>query len=81
MYRRVAFDHRCLVTACSDHTLKCYDPTLQEEIATLSGHRGPVNDVDISRDNFCIVSASEDKTLLIWSTDTMQVPSDTNHKP
>ena len=69
---KISNDMRFMVTAGNDHTLKCFDPNLQNLHAVLKGHRGPVLDVDISTDNRCIVSASADKTLRVWNADTYQ---------
>jgi hypothetical protein len=69
---RIAYDAKVLVTAGNDQTLCAIDPTLQVVVGRMHGHRGPVLDCDISRDNMFIVSASADKTLRIWSADTYE---------
>jgi WD40 repeat protein len=43
---------------------------IQVVMHRMVGHRGAVLDCDVSRDNMYIVSASADKTLRVWSTDT-----------
>jgi transcription initiation factor TFIID subunit 5 len=67
---KISNDMEHMVTAGNDHTLKVFSPNHQDLLAVLKGHRGPVLDVDISVDNRCIVSASADKTVRVWSCDT-----------
>jgi WD40 repeat protein len=55
-----------LASASHDHTLKIWNPSSDEAIATLKGHAGPVTSCAFSPDGSQIVSASTDGTLKLW---------------
>lgn len=69
---KCAHDGRCLILACEDHTVVLLDANPNNPFvqARLKGHTGSVLDCDVSRDNKYVVSASEDRTLRVWDTET-----------
>jgi hypothetical protein len=57
---------RIAVSASADQTLKVWDLDSGDELATLTGHTGPVKGVAVVPDGRWAVSAAEDRTLRAW---------------
>jgi tetratricopeptide (TPR) repeat protein len=74
----VAFspDGRRLATAGVDGTVKLWDLPSLREVATFTGHEGPVNSVAFSPDGLTLASASEDATVQLWQA----LPADQVHR-
>jgi WD40 repeat protein len=66
----VAIDARGNVfSAASDRTVKGWGPG-GKELMTFTGHTGAINALALSADGAKIVTASTDKTLKLWDSDT-----------
>ena len=63
-------DGRYIVSGSFDKTLKLWDASTGDKLATLAGHRGSVHACAFSADGRRIVSASDDKTLKLWDAQT-----------
>jgi WD40 repeat protein len=59
-----------IVSGSNDHTVRIWDTTTGEALATLKGHDGSVSSVAFSPDGSQIVSGSWDRTVRIWDTTT-----------
>lgn len=57
-----------VLSGSKDSNLIMWDLLTGEEIHTLAGHLGPVTCIKISADGTTAVSASDDKTLIVWET-------------
>lgn len=57
-----------VLSGSKDNNLILWDLHTGEEIHTLAGHLGPVTCIKISADGTTAVSASDDKTLIVWET-------------
>jgi WD40 repeat protein len=66
------FDGRYLVSASQDGTALVRDAVTGAVVSELIGHRGPINTVDLDRDNR-VVTASHDGTALLWDSPTTVV--------
>ncbi|MGH2655195.1 MAG: BTAD domain-containing putative transcriptional regulator [Actinomycetota bacterium] len=55
-------------TSGSDAAL--WDTSNGEQLLTLEGHAGGVNDLEFSADGSRLVTASEDRTSIVWDADT-----------
>lgn len=57
--------------AGSDYKLRVYSSDLRENntCKLLSGHTSYINDISYDSDNSYLVSASDDNTVKIWTTD------------
>uniref|UniRef100_A0A8D0G7P9 WD repeat domain 27 n=1 Tax=Sphenodon punctatus TaxID=8508 RepID=A0A8D0G7P9_SPHPU len=62
-----AGDGKLLACGLADKSLLVFNSDLTGTPAVYSGHDGAVNSVDLSHDKKWLVSASEDRTLRIWS--------------
>ena len=68
----IAADNRTAVSASLDGTLKRWDLTNGEALATFSGHAGAVHTLVFSPDGRLALSGSADKTLRLWDVATGQ---------
>lgn len=57
-----------VLSGSKDSNLILWDLHTGDEIHTLAGHLGPVTCIKISADGTTAVSASDDKTLIVWET-------------
>ena len=55
-----------IVTGSRDHLVQLWDTQTGEHIATLTGHKGGVNNVIFSPDGNTIASGGHDGTILLW---------------
>jgi WD40 repeat protein len=62
------------ISGVSNNVL-AFDTASGELIQTYSGHKGSVYSIDLSTDGRYIVSASEDRSLIVWSVDQSTPPS------
>ncbi|KAM6280972.1 WD repeat-containing protein 27 [Porphyrio hochstetteri] len=60
-------DGEMLACGLADKTVLIFNSSLTDTYSAFSGHAGAVNSVGWSHDNKWLVSASEDRTLRVWS--------------
>jgi WD40 repeat protein len=65
---RYSSDGKFVVSASRDHKVRIWDPEGGDLLATLSGHTGPVNCVDVAGDNHLIASGADDGLAILWGT-------------
>jgi COMPASS component SWD3 len=53
----------------ADKTVKLWDSTTGQIVRTFEGHSSGISDIAWSNDSEFIASASDDKTIRIWSLD------------
>jgi WD40 repeat protein/class 3 adenylate cyclase len=66
----LAFDNDRVVSASGDGTAKVWSLETLEELMTLRGHTGPVNNVAMSPDGTRIATAGFDGTAKLWDAET-----------
>ena len=59
-----------LVTGCRDSQIRIWDLETGELTRTLNGHRGSVNDFDLSPNGKLLASSSSDNTVRLWEFDS-----------
>ncbi len=59
-----------IIASNSDRTIKLWNLSTGESIATLNGHSQKVNVVDITPDGETLVSGSDDNTIKVWNIAT-----------
>jgi WD40 repeat protein len=55
-----------VVSGSRNWTIKLWDVSRGEEVATLRGHEGPIRSVAFSPDGTRVVSGSDDQTIKLW---------------
>jgi WD40 repeat protein len=65
-------DGQTIASSGDDRTVKIWNITTGEEIATLKGHFRKVNAVAMSPDGKTLVSGSDDNTIKVWNLKTRQ---------
>ncbi|MBD2568499.1 eIF2A-related protein [Anabaena lutea] len=78
----VAFspDHKILVTASADKTIKIWNSQNYQLLKTITGHQNRVTNISISPDNQMLASGSADKTIKLWRlTDGKLLKTFTGH--
>ena len=68
------------MTASQDKTAKVWDSKTGQEILTLTGHDGGVTSAFYSPDGQRIVTASQDQTVRLYTTDTDELLAIANKK-
>ena len=78
-------DGRRLATSGGDSTVKLWDVSLLQEVATLTGHDAIVNGLGFTPDGNMLVTASSDTTVRLWHAPPMdampRVPAETPSLP
>lgn len=70
VYRK---EDQALYSVGRDAHIKCYSLEDQQEVNSIPGHIYAINDFVFSPDGFHFATASMDKTIKIWETETMQL--------
>lgn len=60
-----------LVAACRDGKVYVFDATKGKSLATLENHLAPVNSVCFSPDGRMFATASADRSIILWDTETL----------
>jgi WD40 repeat protein len=61
-----------LASGSIDNTVKLWDIATRREVATLSGHRNEVSEIQFSPDGKTLATSSGDSTLKLWDVATRQ---------
>ncbi|MBD2690542.1 eIF2A-related protein [Anabaena catenula] len=73
-------DHKILVTASADKSIKIWNSQNYQLLKTITGHENRVTSISISPDNQMLVSGSADKTVKLWRlTDGKLLKTFTGH--
>lgn len=62
-----------LVAVCRDGKVYVFDATKGKSLATLEDHLAPVNSVCFSPDGRLFATASADRSIILWDTETLSV--------
>ena len=73
-------DDTTLVSGCNDNIIKIWDLNKNECVATLKGHRGPINDIiKLDSKHKMIVSCSHDSSIRFWDLNSFSLSYSIEH--